>query len=93
MLYRIDFELNIPNGNLTDITNAREYITSNDYNPLNNPTATTDAETDRPLHLRVTSVTDANGNTTSYTYNGFGDLTQLTSSESRRSPTTAAETS
>jgi len=75
------------NGNTDTVTDALSRVTDNDYDPLNRLTktlqnvgglnVTTQFQYDARDHL--TAVVDPKGLTTGYTYNGLGDLTQLSS--------------
>lgn len=75
------------NGNSETVTDALETVTSNDYDPLNRLATTLqdvggiEAETGFAYDAldNLVTVTDPKGLDTNYTYNGLGDLTQLSS--------------
>lgn len=74
-------------GNAKTVTDALGHATSNDYDPLNRLKRTLqdvggiEAETkfEYDANDNLTKVTDPKGLDTTYTYNGFGDLVQLSS--------------
>jgi len=74
-------------GNAKTVTDALGHVTSNDYDPLNRLKRTLqdvggiEAETkfEYDANDNLTKVTDPKGLDTTYTYNGFGDLAQLSS--------------
>ena len=74
-------------GNAKTVTDALGHVTSNDYDPLNRLKRTLqdvggiEAETkfEYDANDNLTKVTDPKGLDTTYTYNGFGDLVQLSS--------------
>ena len=74
-------------GNSKTVTDALGHVTSNDYDPLNRLKRTLqdvggiEAETkfEYDANHNLTKVTDPKGLDTTYTYNGFGDLVQLSS--------------
>lgn len=74
-------------GNVKTVTDALGHVTSNDYDPLNRlkralqDVGGIEAETkfEYDANDNLTKVTDPKGLDTTYTYNGFGDLTQLSS--------------
>ena len=75
------------NGNAKTVTDALGHVTSNDYDPLNRLKRTLqdvggiEAETkfEYDANDNLTKVTDPKGLDTTYSYNGFGDLVQLSS--------------
>lgn len=74
-------------GNVRTVTDALGHVTTNDYDPLNRLKRTLqdvggiEAETkfEYDANDNLTKVTDPKGLDTTYTYNGFGDLVQLSS--------------
>lgn len=74
-------------GNAKTVTDALGHVTSNDYDPLNRLKRTLqdvggiEAETkfEYDANDNLTKVTDPKGLDTTYSYNGFGDLVQLSS--------------
>lgn len=74
-------------GNAKTVTDALGHVTSNDYDPLNRLKRTLqdvggiEAETkfEYDANDNLTKVIDPKGLDTTYTYNGFGDLVQLSS--------------
>ncbi len=74
-------------GNAKTVTDALGHVTSNDYDPLSRLKRTLqdvggiEAETkfEYDANDNLTKVTDPKGLDTTYSYNGFGDLVQLSS--------------
>jgi len=74
-------------GNVRTVTDALGHVTTNDYDPLNRLKRTLqdvggiEAETkfEYDANDNLTKVIDPKGLDTTYTYNGFGDLVQLSS--------------
>lgn len=75
------------NGNAKTVTDALGHVTGNDYDPLNRlkralqDVGGIEAETkfEYDANDNLTKVTDPKGLDTTYSYNGFGDLVQLSS--------------